>query len=131
MTLAALTYPADLPCPLQQGYGFLIYSGVWRDGENAAAPRQSRLYKHMPTEFRLTFNIDYSQWFDWAMWINGNGYSYFNIELAHPFDSNVVSLVPVRIISDVIEHEYTDWGYMIAAIDVELSPIVFAETGWA
>lgn len=129
---ASTDYPADFPCPERDSYSFVLDSGLLRDPEAYAVPQQRREYDHLPTIISVNFVIPVSQLFRWQDWMNKNAFVWFNMELAHPFMAagTLKERTPVRCTDSVMQINYLDFATVQIALQLEISPTVFAESNY-
>ena len=75
-------YPDTLPCPLIDGFGADIASGVLRSGLELGSARQRRTNRALVHTYQLTFVIKQVKDFgDWMTWVNANGFRWFTMKL--------------------------------------------------
>jgi hypothetical protein len=131
MKRAALSYPANFPCPTTEGYGFEIDMGLVRSGGNAnvAHTPQRQAYAHLPTVIRAEFSLRAGNLAYWTRWMNDNLGIWFNMPLAHPFLPEGVQKeeIVVRAIADSLEHNFTRHNQTSVSMLFEISPTVYVE----
>jgi hypothetical protein len=133
-------YLSILPCPVNAASLTPDY-GLLRDEATAARPNQRRKYIHTPTQIQLTFVLGTDLVRMWVDWMTQYGYDWFNLKLPNVFvprppapnpisPSPILGAVPVRLIGESLPLSYQ--GNMTYAIPVvvELSPVVYAQSGW-
>lgn len=117
-------YPTGFQCPQIKPYSLGVDMGVLRTPMQGGNARQRRMYRHMPTVFRLEFIIQALDLGEWQSWVNRFAYDYFviNIESMWSGSSGVIAAPHlVRFISD-LEMENVTYGWIRVRVQAELSP---------
>jgi hypothetical protein len=120
-------YPASLPKPLLNGYGFAVASGVIRSGTDTDQA-QRRVFDTMPHTFTLSFLLTVSEWWTWSQWVADYGHGWFEIDIPTLYAGRIdlnVSTVLVRLISGV-SAEAIGQECIRASVAAELAPSAIA-----
>jgi hypothetical protein len=127
---ASTDYPQSFPCPDRDSYSISLDSGLVRDNEAYPLINQNRVNKHFGTFINVTFTVLVKELFIWQAWVNENGYSWFNMNIAHPFMPKgfLTEKVPVKFANEVMSIRYADFAHVRIGALLELSPVVFAES---
>lgn len=118
-----ISYPADFPCPMIDGFGISVISGVIRadaPGHNA----QRRVFDTMQHRFRMSFAMSELLWARWHNWVNVNGYTWFVMALPSMYAGrlNLVKAdAVIRFTSPMTAVPLTD-AEMRVTVEAELSP---------
>ena len=79
--MASPTYPSTFPGVQRSGFSTSQNAGLTRVNFQSGWSRQRRAFTNLPTEVSLSFVVPYAEWHTWLDWINGNGYTWFRLEL--------------------------------------------------
>lgn len=116
------SYPSTYPPPDAPGYSGSKSVGDNRSSVDSARPNTIREYNAAVESVAATFEMDHAQWWPWIVWVDANGFDWFDIDLvstARPVD--VFSTVRARVASAVDVSKLGD-NRLAAAVVLEILP---------
>jgi len=80
--------------------------GIRRVSFESGFSRQRKTFDTMPTEFNLSFVMDYNDWGAWMAWVNQNAYAWFLMDIPNQTSAAAGKTLctgtgEIRFISDV------------------------------
>jgi hypothetical protein len=80
--MAAIKYPSTLPCPLIDGFGADIASGLLRGDVGTSDNRQRRRHHALTHTYSMSFVIKQAKDLGkWMNWVDVHGFKWFTMEL--------------------------------------------------
>ncbi|MNM77926.1 hypothetical protein D3C81_898020 [compost metagenome] len=82
-----IQYPAELPLPLQEGYGLSTVDPMLATQMVTGRTRYRVRHRYVPTEMKVNFNFseaEAAQFEGWYVWAINNGFDWFEMPLQTP-----------------------------------------------
>jgi hypothetical protein len=82
-----IQYPAELPLPLQEGYGLSTVDPMRATQMATGRTRYRIRHRYVPTEVKVNFNFseaEAAQFEGWYVWAINNGFDWFEMPLQTP-----------------------------------------------
>ena len=82
-----IQYPAELPLPLQEGYGLSTVDPMRATPMVTGRTRYRVRHRYVPTEVKVNFNFseaEAAQFEGWYVWAINNGFDWFEMPLQTP-----------------------------------------------
>ena len=117
-------YPAEYPRPDSQNYSGTIDFGLIRSNVDAPLPNQIVSFNAPTIQTSMSFTGTNTEMLLWSIWVDANGWDWFNMELITPRvtdPSSLTSTVMVRFISDLISTKLGD-DWLRFTVQVEMVP---------
>lgn len=110
-----MDYPTNFPCPTWR-YGETNSKFMGRTQFECGWARQRHTWPDDRTTYQLSFKMDTTMFHDWSVWMNQNGYDWFNMEL--DIYSGIHETISLRLV-DVISYAYDDYNTIRATCSAE------------
>jgi len=124
--MANPVYPETFRCAQWTPYQVAVDMGVLRTPMESGLARQRRLYRTMPTQFRLEFVMTVPELGAWQRWVNQFGYDYFTMGRLESYYAGLVGEISsphsIRFISN-LEYDNPVYGWVRVKVQAELDPL--------
>lgn len=124
---AAHIWPATLPNPVANPHDFIVNMGVSRVRMQAGNTKQRRMFRHMPTQWGLAWQVDTKHMMALTKWIHQFGTDWFECPVVSMYaarNGKIIDLLTCRVIGDlsIAPDGHNLWR---VSTEVEISPEIY------